>query len=283
MAFFYGLNSSTSSSFFSSMLGSSSSSTSSSFYNSLGDYAALKNGSYAKLVKAYYAQQSDDSTKKTTSKTKTSTEDSTKDALSVSNALSSVTGTTTSSTTSVTSAEQKEAATIKTEANALKADASDLLTKGTKSVFKKVDVKDTTTGLTNKEYDTDKIYKAVKQFAEDYNSLLTTASKTTNASILQKNSAMVKNVSAYEKELNALGITIGSDNKLSVDEDTFKAANMSDAKDLFNGSSSLGSSVYQSASEIENLASSAASSDSLYNSDAVYASSLTGSLYNSYT
>jgi flagellar capping protein FliD len=165
----------------------------------------------------------------------------------------------------------------------LKADASDLLTKGTKSVFKKVDVKDTTTGLTNKEYDTDKIYKAVKQFAEDYNSLLTTASKTTNASILQKNSAMVKNVSAYEKELNALGITIGSDNKLSVDEDTFKAANMSDAKDLFNGSSSLGSSVYQSASEIENLASSAASSDSLYNSDAVYASSLTGSLYNSYT
>jgi hypothetical protein len=260
------------------MLGTSSSSASSSFYSSLGDYAAIKNGSYGKLVKAYYAQQSSDSD--STSTNKTSSSKKTENTTTTDGLLSSVTST--SSTTTV-SASQKEAATEKTEANALKSSASDLLTKGSKSVFKKIDVEDESTGLTSKAYDTDGIYKAVTQFVDDYNSLTGTAAKSSNSSILQKNAQMVKNVSSYEKSLSALGITINSDNTLSIDEDSFKAASMSDAKTLFNGSSSMGASVYQSASEIENLASSAASTDSLYNSSALYSSSLTGTLYNSYT
>lgn len=275
MAFFYGLDSSTSSSFFSSMLGTSSSSSSSfsSLYSSLGDYAAIRNGSYSKLVKAYYAQQSSDSD--TTSSTSSTTS-----TVSSSEALSAITGTSTTSSTTTT--EQKAYATIKTEANALKADASDLLVKGTKSLFTKVEIEDEETGTTSKQYDTDAIYNAVQSFIDDYNSLVASASTSTNASILQKSVSMVQTVESYEDELSALGITIDSDNTLSIDEDIFKAADMADAKSLFNSSSSLGASIYQSASEIENLASSAASSSSLYDSSASY-SSLTGALYSTYS
>lgn len=271
MAFFYGLNSSTSSSFFSSMMGTGSSGNIlSSFYSSLGDYAAIRNGSYAKLVKAYYAQQADDSDK-------TSAKKST-DVVSTDEALAGVTGTTTANSTSE---ERKEYATIKTGANALKADASDLLTRGTKSMFRQVDVKDEETGETSKAYDTDKIYNAVKKFTDDYNSLIESAGKALNSSILQKNTSMIRTVASYEKDLETVGITINSDNTLSIDEEKFKAANVVDIKNLFNTSSSLGESVFQSAAEIENLASSAASNNSLYDSSASY-SYTAGSLYNSY-
>lgn len=271
MAFFYGLNSSTSSSFFSSMLGTGSSSNMlSSFYSSLGDYAAIKNGSYAKLVKAYYAQQADESDKTSTKKTHDKkTEEKT------------TSGWTGIETANLTSAERKAYATVKTEANALKSDASELLARGSKSLFRQKDVKDEETGETSKAYDTDKIYKAVKGFVDDYNSLVGTTAKSSNSSILQKNVSMVRKTESYEKDLKAVGITINSDNTLSVDEGKFKASNIVDIKNLFNTSTSFGAGIYQNAAEIENLASSAASSDSLYNSNASY-NSITGSLYNGY-
>ncbi len=102
-----------------------------------------------------------------------------------------------------------------------------------------------------------------------------------NSSILQKNTSMIRTVASYEKDLETVGITINSDNTLSIDEEKFKAANVVDIKNLFNTSSSLGESVFQSAAEIENLASSAASNNSLYDSSASY-SYTAGSLYNSY-
>ena len=233
---------------------------------------SLKNGSYGKLVKAYYAQQAEDSssTKKTDS---TKKEETTKQ-----DAVSKALGTSSEKVTE----EQKEYAATKTEANSVKADTSNLLAKGSASVFKQTDVKDSKTGLTTKQFDTDKIYSSVKKFVDDYNDLIKSTEDSKNSSIMQKGAKLMQNVASYKKELSDIGITINKDNTLSIDEKTFKDSSMSKVKDLFNRSDSLGGEVNQAAAEIENLASASASSNSLYTNNAAY-NPVTGNLFSSYT
>lgn len=258
MTMYLGMNSNLNSNFFSSMLGSNSTGSGfGSLYSSLADYASIKNGSYGKLVKAYYSQMSTDD--------KTSTKKN--------------------STTKVKEKEQddttkKNLTETKTKSDALKKSAGALVDVGKKSLFTKVDVKDEETGKTTQQYDTDKIYKAVKQFASDYNALIADTAKSTSTSVARKGITLKGEISARKDMLADIGITINSDNTLSVDEEKFKASDMRDVKDLFNGSHSLGAKVYQKAMEINNLSTSAASSTSLYNSNATYAASYAGTLYN---
>ena len=247
----FGVNSN----FFSSMLGGG---ISSSLYSSLGDYAMIKNGSYGKLVKAYYAQMSDDkTTSKTSSRPKRNEETKVKEET-----------------------DKKEYTETKTKSASLKNSASALMDVGKKSVFTKTDVKDAETGTTTQEYDTDKIYKAVKQFTSDYNALITDALKSRNTSIARKGTTLKGEMTARKDMLEDIGIKINSDNTLSIDEKAFKEADMRDVKNLFNGSHSLSAKAYQKAIEINNLSSSAASSTSLYNSKAGYVASYAGTLYN---
>lgn len=252
---YFGLNSNLNSNFFSSMLGTGSTGSTGSLYSSLADYAAIKNGSYGKLVKAYYAQQSGETTsankKKDTVKTKTDVDN-----------------------------DKKKLTETKTKADAVMKSADALMERGSKSLFNKVDVKDEETGETTKQYDTDKIYKAVKQFASDYNALVSNVSKSTNSSVLRKGITMTGDMKAKEDALNDIGITINSDNTLSVDEKKFKEANMLDVKSMFNGALSISGKAYQKANEINNLSSSAASANSLYNSSAAYVNSYSGTFYN---
>lgn len=254
---YFGLNSNLNSNFFSSMLGTGSAGSGfGSLYSSLADYASIKNGSYGKLVKAYYAQMSDDktSTKKTSdTKVKEKAEDDTV---------------------------KKSLTETKTKSDALKTSAGALMDVGKKSVFTKVDVKDEETGKTTQQYDTDKIYKAVKQFASDYNALIADVSKSSNTSISRKGITLKGELTARKDMLADVGITINSDNTLTVDEEKFKEADMRDVKDLFNGSHSLSAKVYQKAVEINNLSTSAASSSSTYNKNATYVASYSGTFYN---
>lgn len=115
---YLGMNSHLNSNFFSSMMGTSSTGGGfGSLYSSLADYASIKNGSYGKLVKKYYAEMSGDdtSTKKTSNiKVKEKTTDET--------AKKSLTET-------------------KTKSDAMKTSASALMDVGKKSLFTKVDVK----------------------------------------------------------------------------------------------------------------------------------------------
>ena len=54
----------------------------------------------------------------------------------------------------------------------------------------------------------------------------------------------------YANSLKNLGITINADKTLSVDEKTFKSAEISDIKDTFTGSSSFSKSISSQASFI---------------------------------
>ena len=84
-----------------------------------------------------------------------------------------------------------------------------------------------------------KIQNGVKDFVKTYNSMIDTAegSKSDNVARITKN--LTNYTKINEKVLKSVGITIGSDNKLSVSEETLGKASVSELKDLFRGSSSF--------------------------------------------
>ena len=245
-----GYDSSSISTLFSS-LSTSSSSSSSSSSNILGisltDYASIRSGSYYKLMKTYYSD-SDASTSTATSKDSTAT-----------------------------------LARIETTAENMKDSADDLLAKGTSSVFNKISSTDAD-GKTTYGYDTDAIYKKVNAFVNDYNDLLDEAGDSSVTGILTATSSMVNSTKTNANLLSSIGITIGSDNKLSVDEETFKAADMDTVNSLFNSTGSYGYQISAQASMIDYYAQNEASKANTYSSTGTYTYNYTtGDLYNSTT
>jgi hypothetical protein len=85
----------------------------------------------------------------------------------------------------------------------------------------------------------------------------------------------------YEGALSKIGISIGSDNKLSIDEEAFGNADMQDAKNLFTGSTSFATNTQNELLKVYNATTSALNSaGSLYSSSGV-TSLGTGSLIDS--
>lgn len=215
----------------------------SSSFSFLSDYAAIKSGSYGKLLKAYYSQQSDDDT--TTSSA---------------NKYSSKLGASTSEDTAKTLAK------VQSTTDSLKESADALLETGSKSVFK--------------SEDEDAVYNAVAAFVKDYNSVLTASEDVNSTSILQQTLSMVNTTKANESLLNKVGITINEDNSLSLDKDTFKSANESTVKTLFNNTGSYAYSVSASASFINYKADTEAAKANTYNISGNYSANYTsGSIF----
>lgn len=182
----------------------------------LAEYASVRSGAYSKLIKAYYQKYG------TTNKTESTSD--------------------TDSTVTKTS--------IKSNADALYKAADALVTTGRDSLFTKKDVTDSETGVTTKEYDTEKIYKAVDSLVTAYNSVVKSSANSTDNAVLRQSLNMIKSASANSSLLNDIGITIGADNTLSVDEETFKNADMSTVKSLFNGTDSFGGGIQRAASNM---------------------------------
>ena len=184
----------------------------------LGEYSSITRGSYSKLVKAYYKKygnQKSSTEKLSDSKDSTQTKES-----------------------------------IKSEADDLYKAADVLTTKGKDSLFKKADVKDEKTGTTTKQYDTDKIYKAVSSMVDTYNSFVKKSVSSKDNAVLRQAVGMVQSTSANGSLLGQIGIKVGSDNTLSIDEETFKKADMSTVKSLFNGSDSYGGRIQSAAGKV---------------------------------
>lgn len=182
------------------------------------EYSSITKGSYSKLIKAYYK--------------KYGTEKS-------ANGISTKEKDTTATKTS-----------LKGKANDLYKAASALVTNGKNSVFKKVDIKDDKDGTTKKGYDIDKIYKAVNSFVDSYNNLVKNSTDSKDNAVLRQTLHMINSAASNGSLLNDIGIKIGADNTLSVDEETFKGADMNKIKTLFNGSDSFAAKVQSAASNI---------------------------------
>jgi hypothetical protein len=243
---------------FSGLSSSSSSSGVSGLSSLLSDYSAIRSGSYKKLMKAYYSSTDTSSTLKSLYNNATKTSTSTAaDSASTIKELQSTTDNLTSS-------------------------AKDLYATGSKSLFNKTTVTDEN-GNTSQAYDTDSIYKGVKSFVDDYNSVLEAADKSADTKVQNSVVGMINYTKMESNMLGKLGITIGSDYQLTVDEDTFKKADMSVAKSLFNGTGSYAYTIATKSAMTNNYADMEASKSNTYTSTGSYGSTYSsGSLYSSY-
>lgn len=246
--------------FFSSMLGASSGSASS----ILSDWSMIKNGTYYKLAKAYYGKNgavSDSQSTGIKSQDKTVSKTENK-------------------------AEKTALTTAKGNADALKKAADTLMATGKNAVFNKKTVTNAETGKTTEQYDTDGIYKAVKNFVDSYNDVVKNTIDSDTVSVLRKTMNMVGATKTNANLLEKMGIKIKEDNTLTIDEETFKKTDMVITKSLFNGSFSFADRIGQYAEDINTLASNALRSmdkGTTYRASGAYASnaSSVGSMYDS--
>lgn len=202
---------------------------------SLSDYAAIKNGSYGKLLKAYYAQE---------------------DAQKVSSNKDNV----------------QKSTMIKSGADALKKSA-DALMDDSLWEKKKLTKKDETTGEESEieDYDWDKITKAVKAFISDYNDVIEQAGESNSKGVLRNAVWMTGTTEANENVLSKIGITVGKGNKMELDDEKLKKADIGTLKTLFTGHNSFASKVSMKANSISNAA---AWSSGTYKSNGTYNNSL---------
>lgn len=199
---------------FSSLLGGTPNAENCSSGSLLSDYASLKNGSYGKLMKAYYQKLDAD---------KASLKGDTPQKLIL----------------------------MRSGADALKKSA-DALNDSSLWETKKVKKTDEETGeeVEAEDYDWDAITKAVKTFIGNYNSLVEHLGSS-DTKILLRNASWMTNITDKAKNLlSKAGITIGKGNKLELDEDALKEADITTLKSLFTGYGSFSDKIAQKAESI---------------------------------
>lgn len=204
---------------------------SSSTGNILGDYMSIRNGSYKKLLKAYYSKKDAENSSSTSS----SASKDTPQRLSL----------------------------MKGAADDLKV-ASEALQK--KSLWEKKKASDGT-----EDYDWNAITKAVNTFVSAYNSVVEEAGKSDTKDILRDAVWMTNGTKQTGALLAKVGINVTADNKLEVDADDLKKADISALKTLFTGHNSFASRVAQKAGSMSKTA---GSSNSTYTKSGNYSSVL---------
>lgn len=207
----------------------------------LSDYHSIKTGSYGKLLKAYYRQAEADIEETSSNKTDTDKK-----------------------TENVYAKELKE---VQADAGELKESAAALMQKGSKSVFKKDDMKE--------------VYSAVSEFAKDYNSLVESGRKSATASVVKGTDRLINLIKDYEGSLKEIGITIDKNDKLVIDENKFMDSDRQQVKQLFNGQQSLSYLAAMRADSIGNTAYSESNKTSIYTETGSYKAPTVDSLFNS--
>lgn len=215
------------------LFGNTSGTRSTSLYDTLGDYASLKNGSARRLYKAYYAKEDADS----------------KEAKN-----------------SISTTEKNAYNSVKSAAEDL-SDAVDRLS-GV-SIYEKGSFQKTAKDGTksDSEYDYDKIFAAVNSFVESYNTLVKNGSSENLASLNDVTVRMLKNTKTNSSLLGRIGISVGKDGTLSIDRDKFNDSDISAIKSLFKGAGSFADSTASRSSVMKNAASNKLSTSKVYNAE----------------
>ena len=201
---------------------------------SLSDYSLIKSGTYGKLMKAYYAQD------------KAQKANAGKDSSAKLTAMA--------------------------EAASALSKSSERLMSASLWEQKTITEKDELTGeeKNKSDYNWTDIEKALNAFIEDYNSTVEAAGNSNTKSVLRNGAWMTKTTSAHQKTLNKVGIYIGKGNKLSLDVDQLKKADIGALKSLFTGHNSYASQLMNKGNSIAN----AAGVGSSYNKQGRYSNSL---------
>lgn len=199
----------------------------------LSDYSLIKKGTYKKLMKSYYDEQS---------------------------SVSKYMANNTSTINKGLSIDKTGLAQMKKESDGLKSAVD---------AFNKDDLWKQTDG----NFDMDKIAGAVKNFANEYNDVIGQASKVSSKEVSQSIGYMSSMTNTMSKALAKVGVTVGIDGKLSVDEEVLKKSNATSVKSLFAGATSYGAQIESKASDI---ARATIMNTSMYSNNATLASNLNG-------
>lgn len=175
--------------------------------NYLSDYASIKNGSYGKLLKAYYSKDKNSGT--------------------------SAAGTGSSSGKTVLDKilEERKHPTISKEAQT----ANSNLTAGISSLSSSVSKLQNAKTYTSEDgaSASDKVVTAMKSFVENYNNVVSSAKKSTLTNKTSYVANIMNNTSANSSKLSELGVTINANGTLQLNENKLKATDVSKVQELF--------------------------------------------------
>lgn len=210
--------------------GSKSSIASGSFLSAsnFGDLSLMRSGVYTKMLKSYYEQVEGDSddTEKTSSNTSNKSNY-------LDNYLAQI-GSKPETKTETTA--NKTLSSVKSTAKTLETAANELI------------------GMNYDESSREDLYKAASKLVDSYNAVVESSAKSDNVSINKSVKWMTDDTKAREKQLNKIGITVGQDGKLSIDEEKFNQASLSDVRYMMEGDSSYTWKISQRATGLYNLA-----------------------------
>lgn len=190
--------------------------------SSLGDWGMMKSGVYTKMLKSYYDKTGDTAKTEKTSYTNKNNEFETEWESKLGKLKSS--------------ADEQVLSSIKSTAQSMGAAAKEL------------------SGIDFDKSSREDLYKAVKKMTDSYNAVVSNAAKTNTVSISQSVTWMQNDTKAHESQLANVGISIGSDGTLSVDEKKFADAGLSDIKALMEGNTGYAGRLSQKAAGLYNLA-----------------------------
>ena len=101
----------------------------------------------------------------------------------------------------------------------------------------------------------EKILSAAKNFVSAYNKSIDDVADVNDIKMLQKGVSVVSMTSAVSGSLKKVGITVGEDNKLTLDEKVFSNAGIGELEAVFSGNNSYSARIAQKAVMIANNAS----------------------------
>lgn len=173
----------------------------------LSDYASIKNGSYGKLMKAYYAGDKDSGVSA---------------------------GSTKSSSKNILKKLEEEKKNPKVSKEVQKANSN--LTSGLSSLkgsLSTLQNSATYTDTENGRSAADKVVSAVKSFVSDYNNVVSASKDSTLTNKTAYVANMMSSTSANSGKLSEIGVRVNSNGTLEIDEAKLKTADLSKVQDLF--------------------------------------------------
>ena len=146
-------------------------------------------------------------------------------------------------------------------------------------------LKSTVGKLSSEEFTEDtrsSIEKSVSEFVKNYNAVLDSTSDINSSSLTKKAEWMKKITSNNSETLKQVGITVKSDNSLSLDKDVLSKASMNDLKSAFSGSYSYAGQINSATRLMAQVAANGGNSTtaSLYTSSGTYSNLSNISLHN---
>ena len=198
----------------------------------LTSYMSIKNGSYRKLLKGYYGSQKQEA--------------------------KSLVGDSGDKLTRIRST----ADSLKKKADVLSSD----------KLWATEEIEDETSGRKKEVFSNpEAIVKAVKDFADSYNQAIDAAYNSKTKSVLRSGEWLDTMTEKHGRLLNEVGITVGADGKLSVNEEELKKANITTMKSLFQGIDSYAVKVSAKAAGLSNAA---ATKEATYSADGTWIKSI---------